>query len=209
MSNLSSKKKYSIFENKTIQDNNFSLSPQEYAMLKFRYEEYQQTFKLLNHWQEITFQDRLESPLISYMFQSQMEHAKRIIEPSFLALLCDIHGVISSYASSQDVSSKFHETGMKVGTSLALKYAGINAVSASMAFNKPVFIRYKDHSLSIFEDWACMCVPIVNSKGSVLGYFDFSTYCSVEVKRYIPLCFHIAKAIGSYMPLEDYLQKKN
>lgn len=205
MTDIQSKEtKSSIFKNKTVHDYDFSLKQEEFTILKNKYEAFRQRFTLLRPWQETTFKSNLESPLLAYLFQSQIENAKRIIEPSFLAILCDTNGVIASYACSQD-NEIFNSM---TGSSLALKYAGINAVSASMEFNKPVYMRYKDHTLAIFEDWACFAVPIVDSSNKLVGYFDLSTYCSVKIKHYFPLCLHISKVIGSYVPLKDFLQQK-
>ncbi|WP_410512436.1 LuxR C-terminal-related transcriptional regulator [Paenibacillus sp. BR2-3] len=126
-----------------------------------------------------------------------------------LFLLTDQQGDILYLQGSREILIRLEAVGINVNASLSAANAGINAISLAMYLNDMVVVEGHEHTLEIFREWTCLCVPIPLPDNEV-GYLDLSFQKGVHIQFAIPLLKHISWLIQSKMTYEqhtDQLQK--
>ncbi|NQX47569.1 hypothetical protein HQN87_19725 [Paenibacillus tritici] len=90
-----------------------------------------------------------------------------------LFLLSDCEGVILECFGSETVTEMLNVLNIDVGTSFALKDAGINAISVALYTKSATLLMGEEHHLRMFANWTCACMPIT-FKNMVIAYLDLS-----------------------------------
>lgn len=118
-----------------------------------------------------------------------------LISTSFVVFLTDDAGcILDLVCSSPDLQADMNHSGFAVGVSLSKQDSGLNAVSLAMEMNCIGVVRGKEHSDSTFEDWNCVCAPLILD-GSVRGYIDISFNRGQQIEFAIPFIQQIAENV--------------
>jgi DNA-binding CsgD family transcriptional regulator len=152
--------------------------------------------ELRNQLHREILNNMLEDNKILVMFFK--EFSKSIIEKfdySCIIMLANADGVVLDIERSHNES----DCPIAIGSSLAVQSAGIDAVSAAILLNRAVYMEKGQHYLHIFNNWACICLPIYDKTGETIAYIDFSTSPDLEISVYYPFICLMAKTLEFQM----------
>lgn len=104
---------------------------------------------------------------------------------SHVFIVTDENGVVLETFGKESLLQRMEEMNLGKGTSLDLKYSGINGVSLAKELKRPVIVRGDEHDLALFSGWTCICTPIVDNDGNV-AYLDLSFHYNADITFAIP-----------------------
>ncbi|GKS09873.1 hypothetical protein YDYSY3_08730 [Paenibacillus chitinolyticus] len=160
----------------------------------------------------IRLNDRLSSPDIEHLTQ-RYEWLISIAREELAALniaifvphvfvISDPYGIAIELIGKEDTIVGLELINFGVGTSFAIESTGFNAISLAMKLESTTVVQGKEHSLDLFQNWSCICVPI-RLNGAVYGYVDFSFNTNMDVTFAVTL---IEKTVCL---IEKKLERKN
>lgn len=117
-----------------------------------------------------------------------------MIKVPHVFLLTDNNGVVIELIGSDSVKQHLDDYNVGTGTSFALEKAGINGISIAMQLEQLSVVMGSEHSLKLFAEWSCICVPI-RLNGNVKGYVDISLPIDQDVTFAIALMKQMAERI--------------
>lgn len=117
--------------------------------------------------------DHLKYAAIIDKLRMEIEPIVNSSTKPFVYLFADQAGTVIDFICTEEIRHHLEKINLRVGTSMILSEAGINAVSLSMLLEEKVYLHGSDHSLNLFQDWSCLCAPIRIDE-QIIGYIDFS-----------------------------------
>jgi transcriptional regulator of acetoin/glycerol metabolism/DNA-binding CsgD family transcriptional regulator len=106
--------------------------------------------------------------------QMKIEKLLECMIKPYIFILTDIDGVVLSVHAKDELADILNrKQNIGVGTSFAMEYAGVNAISTAMERKESVFVLGSEHDLKMFSEWSCLCSPIRVGK-EIIGYLDMS-----------------------------------
>lgn len=119
-------------------------------------------------------------------------------------MLADHHGVIMFIDGDEySLDEADERLNIGVGTSLAIGSAGTNALSASIALQRPTYLRGSYHYLQIFQEWSSICIPIYSYDDEPLAYLLFAGGLEVPYMFLIPFLETMATYIQTEVRKSD------
>lgn len=109
-------------------------------------------------------------------------------------ILTDCNGIVIDLIGSDFIIEFLSSINMGVGTSFSIEHTGINAISLVMELKQMVVVQGPEHSLPLFFDWNCICVPIM-IYDEIYGYLDLSFKADTDMELAVPLIEKIVKNI--------------
>ncbi|KQO18281.1 helix-turn-helix domain-containing protein [Paenibacillus sp. Leaf72] len=136
-------------------------------------EEYRKStasFAPKQQFESISLQNK---PLIT-AFHDSLSTIKDHLTGNYLFLLTDAKGVLLAMDYSDNLKQTVAKSKLRLGMYFTEKSCGVNAISAAMASNGPVYLLPEQHGSPLFQSWHCFSTPL-EVNGETVGYLDVST----------------------------------
>lgn len=141
------------------------------------------------------------------LLQDEIRDMDHLVSIPYLFIFADSDGTVLDYSGTDSLIRFFERNRIIYGTSLAMKNAGINAVSLSMELQSLSVVIGSEHRNRLFSEIACVCSPI-QTKNGIMGYLGLSFHSLHEVTFAIPLIERIAQNIQDKVPQKDPAYQK-
>lgn len=152
--------------------------------------------------------DRLiERKEILYLLQEETRNMNDLLPIPYLFVIADPDGTVIDYCGTELLKGYFERNNIKNGTSLAMKTAGINAISLSMENHSVSVVIGARHTNKLFAKLSCVCTPI-RIKNIIIGYLSLCFHYFHEVTFALPLIEQLAKNIEEKLPQKDPMLQK-
>jgi len=149
----------------------------------------------------------IERKEILYLLQEETRNMNDLLSIPYLFVIADPEGTVIDYCGTELLKGYFERNHMKIGTSFAMKKAGINAIALSMENQSVSVVIGAEHSNPLFAELSCVCTPI-RIKHVIIGYLSLCFHYFHEVTFVLPLIEHLAKNIEEKLPQKDPMLQK-
>ncbi|UJF34224.1 hypothetical protein [Paenibacillus hexagrammi] len=142
-----------------------------------------------------------QSPFISIVQEELSQLTGRIATPHFF-IMADREGIVIHVEGRPKILRDIRHYGVQEGTSFSLEHAGINGISASMQTHSLFVVQGFEHTLQMFRDWSCICMPIYQDN-EIVAYLDLTLRTGSN------LCFPVALLEKAVHVIEAKWQASN
>ncbi|MGY4762852.1 LuxR C-terminal-related transcriptional regulator [Paenibacillus caseinilyticus] len=104
-----------------------------------------------------------------------------------IVMAADTDGTLLHLESTAQVLTRLQRHNIGPGTRLTLEETGIHAVSAAVELGRSMFTRGREHTLCLFRDWSCFCMPVKDGYGETAGYLALTVPKHVSLSYLYPL----------------------
>ncbi|MFB5759229.1 LuxR C-terminal-related transcriptional regulator [Paenibacillus medicaginis] len=154
------------------------------------------------------FKERLiERKEILHLLQEETRSMNDMLSIPFLLVIANPDGTIVDYYGTDSLKGYFERNNIRNGTSFAMEYLGINAISLSMEHQAVSVVIGDEHSNKLFAELSWVCTPI-RIKNVIIGYLSLCFHYFHEVTFALPLIEHLARNIEEKLPQKDPVLQK-
>jgi DNA-binding CsgD family transcriptional regulator len=149
----------------------------------------------------------IERKEILHLLQEETRSMNNMLSIPFMLVIADLDGTVVDYRGTDSLKGYFERNNIRKGTSFAMKYLGVNAISLSMEHQAVSVVIGEEHSNKFFAELSWVCTPM-RIKNVIIGYLGLCFHYLHEVTFALPLIEHLARKIEDKLPQKDPVLQK-